>query len=193
MPSEDVDHVPKAPSEPMNIPDFAMRAATPADAPTLSALSIQVFLDTYATEGVRPDLAIEAFETYSAAAFAKRLAEPHRAFILAETGTGLVGYAETILASLPAPAGELTGAELVRLYVQPAAQRKGVGRALLARMEQAVIGKGIGAAWLTAWEGNFNARAFYSRLGYADIGATTYTFQGNDYPNRVIAKRLAGD
>lgn len=176
----------------MNLSDVLLRPATPADAPTISALSVQVFLDTYATEGVRPDLAIEAFETYSVEAFAQRLAEPHRPFILAETGTGLVGYAEVILASLPAPAGGITGAELVRLYVQPAAHRRGVGRALMARMEQAVAAAGLAAVWLTAWEGNFNARAFYSRLGYSDIGATTYTFQGNDYPNRVIAKPLAG-
>jgi len=171
---------------------FPLRLASPSDATTISALSVQVFLDTYATEGVRPDLAIEAFETYSAEAFTKHLAEPERAFILAERETGLVGYAEVRLSSLPAPAGGVTGAELVRLYVQPSAQRRGVGRGLLARMEQEVAQAGLPAIWLTAWEGNFNARAFYSRLGYSDIGATTYTFQGNDYPNRVIAKRLPG-
>jgi diamine N-acetyltransferase len=173
--------------------DARWRLAVPGDAVTVAALAVQVFLDTYATEGVRPDLAIEAFETYGVEAFAKRLAEPPRAFILAETGTGLVGYAEVLLSPLPAPAGGLTGAELVRLYVQPAAQRHGIGRALLSRMEQAVAAANLAAVWLTAWEGNFNARAFYSRLGYADVGATTYTFQGNDYPNRVIAKRLGAD
>ncbi|MBK8323536.1 MAG: GNAT family N-acetyltransferase [Betaproteobacteria bacterium] len=177
----------------MSAPEFPLRLAIPVDAVTLAALSVQVFLDTYATEGVRQDLAIEAFETYSVAAFAERLAEPGRIFILAEAGSGLLGYAEVLLASLPAPAGGVTGAELVRLYVQPAAQRHGIGRALLSRMEQAVAGAGLAAVWLTAWEGNIDARAFYSRLGYADVGATTYTFQGNDYPNRVLARRLAGD
>ena len=39
--------------------DIALRPATPADAPTLSALAIQVFLDTYAPEGIRPAVARE--------------------------------------------------------------------------------------------------------------------------------------
>lgn len=174
----------------MSVPGFPLRLGNPSDAVTISALSVQVFLDTYATEGVRPDLAREAFENYSPDAFTGRLAEAGRVFILAEAGSGLLGYAEVLLDPLPAPAGGISGAELVRLYVQPAAQRRGVGRALMSRMEQAVAEAGLASVWLTAWEGNFNARAFYSRLGYSDIGATTYTFQGNDYPNRVIARRL---
>ena len=105
--------------------------------------------------------------------------------------TGLLGYAEVLLAPLPAPSGGISGAELVRLYVQPAAQRRGVGRALLTHAEQAALSASLATVWLTAWEGNDNARAFYLRLGYADVGATTYTFQGNTYGNRVFARRPA--
>ncbi len=177
----------------MNATDFRLRLAVPDDAVTIAALSVQVFLDTYATEGVRPDLAREAFETYSAEAFAKRLAQAERTFILAEVESGLLGYAEVLLASLPAPAGGMSGAELVRLYVQPAAQRRGIGRALLARAERAALSATLATVWLTAWEGNDDARAFYRRVGYADVGATTYTFQGNTYGNRVLARRLSSD
>jgi diamine N-acetyltransferase len=170
--------------------NFSFRIASPQDAVTISALSIQVFLNTYATEGVRPDLAREAHSEYSVNAFAQRLAEPQRQFILVETGDGLLGFAEVLLTSVPSPAGDLAGAELVRLYVQPKAQRMNLGRSLLTRAEQLVQAENIGNLWLTAWEGNHNARAFYERLGYADVGATTYTFQGQTYPNRVLAKRF---
>jgi diamine N-acetyltransferase len=175
--------------------NFSLRMASSEDAVTISALSIQVFLDTYATEGVRPDLALEAHSEYSVDAFAQRHAEPQRRFVLAENlaemGNGLLGFAEVLLTSLPCPAGDLTGAELVRLYVQPKAQRMNLGRSLLTRAEQLVQAANIGNLWLTAWEGNHNARAFYERVGYEDVGATTYTFQGQTYPNRVLAKRFA--
>ncbi len=176
---------------PMKTLDFELRIATPSDAVTVSALSVQVFLDTYATEGIRPDLAREAFLEYSTDAFDKRLREAKRTFIVAEAGAGLLGYAEVHLSPLTAPAEQISGAELVRLYVQPAAQRRGVGRALLERMEQAVLAASSPSIWLTAWEGNSNARAFYARMGYSDVGATTYTFQGNTYGNRVFVKHLA--
>jgi diamine N-acetyltransferase len=175
---------------PMSTHAVALRLASLADAVTVAALSVQVFLDTYAAEGIRPDLALEAFSEYSADAVARRLSEPSRRFILAESGTGLLAYAEVWLVHRAAPAGQLGGAELVRLYVQPAAQQRGIGRALMERTEQTVRAAGLAAVWLTAWEGNARARAFYAHLGCVDVGSTSHTLQGQVYANRVIAKHL---
>lgn len=166
-----------------------VRVATTDDAATIAALSVQVFLDTYATDGVRPDLAREAFEVYSVEAFAARLREPSRRFLLAEEGAALLGFAEGLMTSRPAPAGSIVGAELVRLYVQPRFQRQGIGRGLLKQFEAAAEATGLPGAWLTAWERNDRACRFYVAQGYEDVGATTYTFQGNTYGNRVFAKR----
>lgn len=172
----------------LNLP--TLRTGTPDDAATISALAIQVFLDTYAPDGVRPDLAREALREYAAEAFDARLREPQRRFVMAERGTGLLGFAELTLANQAAPAGEAAGAELVRLYVQPAAQGTGLGRQLIRAAEALVAEAGLGGLWLTAWDGNRRALAFYAREGYADIGATSYSFEGNSYGNRVLAREL---
>lgn len=169
---------------------FALRAASAADAQTLSALSIQVFLDTYATEGVRPDLAQEAFTEYSVEAFARRLADPARRFVLAEIGSGLVGFAETVIAEGPAPVGGISGARLERLYVQPAAQGSGIGKALIERAERLAAEGPSRVLWLIAWDRNERALGFYAGLGYRDLGAGTYTFQDMTYGTRVLARRL---
>ncbi len=168
------------------------RDGTPGDAAVIAALATQVFLDTYATEGVRPDLAIEAFEQYSAERFSGRLAEPGRRFLLAENGTGLLGFAELLLGETPAPVAGLAGCELVRLYVQPRAQRMGIGHALLRAAERVAADRSSRAVWLAVWEGNADAIAFYRREGYAEAGATSYTFQGHTYGNRVYRKALSG-
>ena len=167
-----------------------LRSGTPGDAEVIAALAVQVFLDTYATEGIRPDLAREAFSEYSREAFAARLAEPARRFLLSEHQTGLLGFAELLLGPLAAPAGAIVGAELVRLYIQPQCHGMGMGRQLLQAAEAAAAAVGLGHVWLTAWEGNHRARGFYGAVGYADVGATTYTLQGQSYGNRVFAKRL---
>lgn len=166
------------------------RSAAPEDAVTIAALAVQVFLDTYATDGVGPDLARQAFAEYSAEAFATRLQEPSRRFFLAEQASGLIGFAEIQACPLPAPAGAVIGAELVRLYVQPRVQRLGVGRRLLQEAERAAVAAALGSLWLTAWEGNHRARSFYASRGYRDVGATTYTFQGNSFANRAFVKHL---
>lgn len=174
----------------MRSPDPGLRAGTRDDAAVVSALSIQVFLDTYATDGVRPDLAREALREYSEQAFLARLCAPDRRFVLAEHEGALLGFAELDCVSREAPVPGVRGVELVRLYVQPQAQRAGAGKALLAEAER--TGRSVMAPflWLTAWEGNARALAFYARRGYADVGATTYTFEGREYGNRVVAKQL---
>ena len=159
---------------------------------TISALAIQVFLETYATDGVRPDLAREALREYATEAFDVRLREPHRRFVLAERGTGLVGFAEVTVNAQAAPDGGVTGAELVRLYIQPAAQGTGMGRRLIGAAEALSAEAGLPALWLTAWDGNHRALAFYARVGYADVGETTYTIEGNTFGNRVLARTLTG-
>jgi ribosomal protein S18 acetylase RimI-like enzyme len=169
----------------------SLRLGERDDAVTLAALSVQVFLDTYATEGVRGDLAREALREYSEAAFVSRLSEPGRKFVLAEAQAALVGFAELNCVLGEAPAPGLAGWELARLYVQPQAQGGGVGTALLRRAEQLAAEDGSRDLWLSVWERNERALAFYRRLGYADVGETTYAFEGREYGNRVVAKRLA--
>jgi diamine N-acetyltransferase len=167
-----------------------LRPGLPEDAMTISALAIQVFLDTYASDGVRADLAREALREYAADAFDARLREASRRFVLAERGPALLGFAELSLADQPAPDGGVTGAELIRLYVQPAAQGTGLGRQLIRAAEGLAAEAALPALWLTAWDGNHRALAFYAREGYADVGATHYSFEGNSYGNRVLARRL---
>lgn len=167
-----------------------LRLAAPSDATTVAALAVQVFLDTYAADGVRPDLAREAFFEYSSEAFAIRLLEPTRRFVLAERNSGLIGFAEIQLSPAPAPAGACAGAELVRLYVQPRAQRQGIGRSLLHEAQRAAAAAALEGIWLTAWEGNHRARCFYVAAGYQDVGATEYVFEGKAYGNRVYVKHF---
>lgn len=169
---------------------IALRFADAADAEIIAALAIHVFLDTYATAGTLPDLAAEAFAEYGVAAFRLRLAEPHRKFLLAEQGAGLIGFAEMLTGAREAPGAHLLGAELVRLYVQPRAQRRGIGRALLRKVEAIAIDTGLSALWFTVWEGNANALAFYAAQGYATKATAIYSFRGRHYHNHLMAMAL---
>ena len=170
---------------------LSFRAGESADALTVSALATQVFLDTYAPEGIRPDIAREVFAVCSQAAFGERLLARDRVFILAEQSGHLVGFGElSVGPALPVPGMELRGAELIRLYVQPAHQGHRIGAQLLQRAEAHSKAAGTGLMWLTAWAGNHRALAFYKAQGYLDTGATPYVFEGRSYENRVLVRRL---
>jgi GNAT superfamily N-acetyltransferase len=170
--------------------EITIRRARTADALCIALLGTQVFLDTYATEGIRPSLAREAHETLSPNAIEALLAEPSSTILVAETNRHLVAFAhvsahvEHELVTFASPA------ELKRLYVQERFTGRGLGKALLHRAEEVACADGAAGMWLAAWSGNARALRFYASQGYAELGATPFTVQGEHYENKVFAKRL---
>jgi GNAT superfamily N-acetyltransferase len=169
---------------------IVFRAAEPGDALCVGVLAMQVFLDTYAIDGLRPDLAREALANYCPTVFEARIRDSSNHFLLAERASHLVAFSEYNLSSKPPLPSLSGGAELIRLYVQHHSQRIGVAAALLARAEAHARESGALSLWLTAWVNNANARAFYFAQGYKDVGSTNYAFEGRTYENRIYCKVL---
>lgn len=169
------------------MPAVAYRPGRADDALCIGVLATHVFLDTYATQGMRADLAREALAVYSPDAFAARLAQPDLRFVVAEREQHLVAFLE-VAAGDARPATEV---EVVRLYVHPRFQRQGIGRELLSQAERIAAAQAAAAVWLTAWSGNTRARAFYRALGYEDVGEASHVIEGQRYENRVLRKPLA--
>lgn len=170
--------------------DLAYRRAAPADAPLLSVLATQVFLDTYATSGIDADLAQEATAVYAKQVFEQRLADDDIEIVLALAADRLVAFVD-IAQATRCPVQDVTGAEVFRLYVQRPFLRRGIGRALLQVAERSARRRQHTGLWLTAWAGNTGAIAFYRALGFRDVGRTEYIIEGQGYENRVLYKPLA--
>lgn len=169
--------------------EAVFRMAAPADALCLGVLATQVFLDTYATSGIRPTIAREVNEQLSTSAVATLLADAKYRFIMAEAAGHLIGFVQLQLGVVIDAAPD--AAKVARLYVQERFAGQGIGTQLLARAERLAVSHGARRAWLTVWTGNARALAFYPRRGYRDAGPTTYTFEGEQYENRLFVKQLA--
>ncbi len=168
-----------------------LRTAQPEDALCLSVLAMQVFLDTYATEGIRPQIAREVLSAYSQDRFNLAVQDPLTHITVAERNRHLVGFAQVTFGAMHERAPVGVQSELLRLYVQEPCTGAKLGTQLLARAEQVAAAGGATVLWLTPWVHNHRALAFYARRGYADHGLTTFTFEGESHENRVFAKRLA--
>ena len=170
---------------------LAIRQATEADALCLGVLGIQVFLATYARQGVSPLIAREVIGVVGVEAVAGDLADPSMRHLIAERGEFIVGFAKWT----PGARHELlptdgSTAELNRLYVQEASTSTGVGKALMRAVETEAAREGAATLWLTAWVENKRALAFYPRQGYTDCGSTPYTYEGVSHENRLFVKTL---
>jgi diamine N-acetyltransferase len=174
--------------------DLRLRPATQDDVLCLSVLAMQVFLDTYATEGIRTAIAREVLATYSQASFTAALADPRSRICVAEradhVGYNLVGFAQITLGATHDLAPPGRQAELLRLYVQEPFTGKRIGTALLQAAEEIARADGAEVLWLTPWVHNHRAIAFYLRRGYQDFGLTHFVFEGESHENRVHAKWL---
>jgi ribosomal protein S18 acetylase RimI-like enzyme len=169
---------------------ITIRLAGEADAATLAALSIEVWLDTYATDGVEPVLAEYALAEFTAARFAWEVTDPARLVLVAEKRGGLVGLAVAHLDAVWPEAPE-HDALLKRLYVQSHHKRQGIGEALLAAATAHMADAGRHGVWLTAYWGNEAAHAFYRRQGFARIGTDMFHLGEERHENYVWGKRFA--
>ena len=170
--------------------EVLLRNAKPEDALCLSVLAMQVFLDTYATEGIRPAIAREVLASYSQSAFASAIESNDSSISVAEVKCHMVGLAQVTFGAPHelAPAG--VQAELLRLYVQEPFTGAKLGTKLLAQAEHIASERGATALWLTPWVHNHRALGFYARRHYIDYGLTHFTFEGESNKNRVLAKSL---
>lgn len=174
----------------MRVLQPTIRPATADDALCLGVLALQVFLDTYATEGIRPAIAREALGSYAPAVYQRLLQDADVFILVAEQQGHLLGFAQVRLGTTHALVDHPAPAELDRLYVQEPFTGCGLGRALLHAAEQAAALRGAGLLWLTPWVHNHRARHFYAREGYADVGLTWFEFEGERHENRLLTRPL---
>ncbi|MDC0686975.1 GNAT family N-acetyltransferase [Mitsuaria sp. RG] len=169
---------------------ITLRKALPQDALCLAALGIQVFLDTYATEGIRDAIAQEALESFSPENLSKVIARPGTLITLAEVDDHLVGFAQVALNTNHERIASPRAGELQRLYLQERFTGQGIGYRLLEAAEQQARLDGASLLWATVWAGNDRALAFYPRQGYEHFGSQPYTFQNETHENQLFGKFL---
>jgi ribosomal-protein-alanine N-acetyltransferase len=93
------------------------------------------------------------------------LADPHSAVLVASLGEDLVGYA---IGQLRPRSGSM---RIFSLATDPERRRTGLGRALVAAMEQEARKRGVRSLHLEVRQGDAGARAFYRLLGFSTCGS----------------------
>jgi GNAT superfamily N-acetyltransferase len=167
-----------------------IRRARPDDALCLGVLATQVFLDTYATEGVRSAIANEVLTAFSTSAMAAQLERRQTRVLVAEYIGHLIGFAQITVGTAIDLVASAAPAELDRLYVQEPFAGKGVGSTLLQEAEALSVSAGATDLWLTPWVKNDRALRFFKKHAYVDLGATYFHMEGEKHENRVLSKHL---
>ncbi len=172
--------------------EVVLRRARLGEAEALARLGRQTFQETFLDGFAIPyppqDLATFLEASYTASAFAGKLADPRQATWVVERAGALLGYANAGPCTLPHPQTCTNDVELHRLYVLGAAQGLGFGRQLLDTALAWMEAQGAGPLWIGVWSGNLKAQRLYEAYGFVKVG--DYRFPvGNWCDDEFILRR----
>lgn len=158
-----------------------LRQAGTDDAAKLAALGALVWLHTYSTNGLDTSLAAYVLGRFTVAAKKALLADPQHEVWLAERDGQLLAYA-TLHHGQACPGQHAARCELATLYVHPLFAGQGLGRQLLQHAQHRA-----GALWLSVWQHNTRAIAFYQAQGLQHVGDTVFELDGRAHRNLLLA------
>ncbi|WP_258184254.1 GNAT family N-acetyltransferase [Vibrio splendidus] len=140
-----------------------VREATKDDCVKLAALSIKVWLDTYAREGIKTEYAEYVLSTFTATYFLEILDTIKYRVFVSEEQEVIQGYVMVNLESHYQTSSN--GFEVEKLYVDNTFKGKGLGRKLLNEVENQFGNK----YWLYTWVEN-ESNGFYELICTINTG-----------------------
>lgn len=168
---------------------MTLRLASPTDASTLAALSIEVWLGTYLKRGINAFFADYVLSEFTTAKIETLISDPKEHFILSENQEGIDGFIRVSLGK-EAPVAGCSDTEISTFYVQPRHHGKGVGKRLLTAALTYCADRGLSAVWLATNAENAPAISFYLSQGFTQVGHTHFRVQDQAYLNNVYAYQI---
>lgn len=167
-----------------------IREGVPSDAERLAVLATQVWLHTYATDGVSRVIARYVLSELSVNKFQACLLRESSTVLVAEVSENILGYA-VVNFGVPCPSGSPT-VEVASLYVQEHFARKGIGSSLLFESQRVACRRtGNSAIWLMVNAENWRAIAFYEKHGFRKTGTAYFELGGEKHENHVLVSSSA--
>ena len=148
--------------------EIVYRDATVDDARELGAFAARTFVETFGDLYPPEDLASYLAAKYGEAIQREEIADDATRYWLALKDGRIVGY--VMMGALDIKVDEPGALELHRLYVDSALKGAGVARKLTDEVRAWARGNNAPALYLSVWENNLRAQAFYKRYGFEHVG-----------------------
>ncbi|MBY0573369.1 MAG: GNAT family N-acetyltransferase [Undibacterium sp.] len=169
---------------------YQIRRATADDAAALAQLARRTFVESYASLCDEQAMRNHCDRHFGEAQQRAEILDPHYVVLLLYVGEELVGLAQVVRRTLPACLTQTNAIALQRYYLLQTWQGKGLGQALLNAVIEAALSLGGVYLWLSVWEKNPRAIAYYLKAGFACMGETGYLFDDEMQTDLVMLKQI---
>jgi ribosomal protein S18 acetylase RimI-like enzyme len=167
-----------------------IRVANIEDTKNIAVLKQQVWIATYAVDGIRNEFSNYALRAFTPKNIRSTIQDKNRIILIAENNNHLVGHVEIALNEKCPVELENDCPEIAVLYVLERFMGKGIGKMLLHEAIEKIKELGYKSTWLTVYHKNHKALEFYQRNHFIPIGFTNFVMDGNRYENKVMILEL---
>lgn len=176
------------PRQRTNPPDTVIREANRQDAELLVELGKRAFREAFAAQTSPEDMAAHLRTSFSIDDIKTQLNDKDTLYLIIDLQAEPVGYAYLYPTNPPASIKDLMAIQLIRFYLLEKCYGLGVGNTLMQRCLAESHARGYRTVWLSSWELNGRANAFYRRWHFKVVGKQQFVV-GSDVQNDFIFRR----
>ena len=167
-----------------------IRKASLSDLYNLAVLKQQVWISTYATEGVTDEFSRYVLSEYSTESVRKSIADKKKLTLIAINGESVIGCVEIILTPISPINFMEPCIEIATFYILERFQGYGIGKKLLNECIKEIKQLNFNKVWLTVYFKNQKAIEFYSRQNFTHIGETDFLLGEDKHKNYIMIKNI---
>lgn len=167
-----------------------IRRATVADAADVVAIGARTFQETFEADNKPEDMTAYLAASFGLPQQTAELRSADYVTLLAYVGAALVAFAQVRHKAPPACVEGPAPVELHRFYVDRQWHGRGVAAPLMASSVEAIHALGGRTAWLSVWEHNPRARAFYAKCGFRQTGTTEFWVGPDCQTDHVLERTI---
>jgi ribosomal protein S18 acetylase RimI-like enzyme len=167
-----------------------IRRARPADAADLAEFAERAFTDTYAASTRPADLRVFITDHFGERHQAREIADADVRTLLLEMDGRLAGYAQLRSREPPRSVETPDAIELMRFYIDRPWHGRGLAQRLMRSVYECARELGGRAVWLSVWEHNPRAIAFYGKCGFEVVGRENFQVGSDRQIDHIMARAL---
>lgn len=162
----------------------------PSDVEQLRDISIETFVDTFKDQNTEENLNEYLERAYSIEQLTSEINQVGTDFYFLKDSDLVVGYLKLNIDDAQSEKDHPLALEVERIYVLPQHKRKGYGKLLLEFAYLRAKELNRTGIWLGVWEHNYNALAFYKKMGFQRVGEHTFIMGDDAQVDYIMLKEL---
>ena len=173
-----------------SLPDTIIRKANRQDAELLVELGKRTFYEAFAEQTAPEDMTAYLQTTFSIEETKTQLNNKDSLYLIIELGADSVGYAYLYPARPAECIKDPRAIQLIRFYLLKKCYGLGVGNTLMQTCLEESYARGYRTIWLSSWELNGRANAFYKRWHFKVVGHQKFVVGSDIQKDFVFIRRI---